>query len=541
MKRLFIFGIGGTGSRVIRSLQMLLAANVGKFDSETEIIPIIIDYDVKNGDKLRTVDVLEKYSRINREIYDRNRTTFDNKHPEDGFFSTKVREMKDVVDGGKSTFNMQYTPPSDSKKYSDSIGHDSMSGELDKTKSLLNMLYNTSVDQEFAELHIDTTVGFRGNPNIGSVMLHDIENTNEFKEFVRACEATRDDRVVIIGSLFGGTGSSGIPVLVNAIRNNSRTSVNQVKISTILVCPYFKIAAPRDNEERSKGVIDDKIFESKTKAALYYYEHSLNDKIDAIYYVGDTNKGDVDHNIGKEKQMNPAHLVELVSALAICHFHALAANQITPATKEWKYGFKRNPLMAANGDANAKVGSVVDFNTFATENLQDIRRLVAYTLANRIIKEYILTNASESSDKNYYKLSGLDKSDSDKTEAQKHFKSVLDHFVEFFGFYRDWIEELGKGSGHHLELFDFDSKELCDVTKHHEFRVNKKNFFLGKVVKNPTLKAADILTAFSEFYKSDHQQEGKDKDLRPGESPEYAFYRSLYCACEKIVNEKFVL
>ena len=52
---LYIFAIGGSGSRVIRSLTMLLAAGV---HADGNIIPIIIDPDTSNGDLARTVNVL---------------------------------------------------------------------------------------------------------------------------------------------------------------------------------------------------------------------------------------------------------------------------------------------------------------------------------------------------------------------------------------------------------------------------------------------------------------------------------------------------
>ena len=41
MSKIYIFGIGGTGSRVIKSLTMLLASGV-QMDSDA-IVPIIID------------------------------------------------------------------------------------------------------------------------------------------------------------------------------------------------------------------------------------------------------------------------------------------------------------------------------------------------------------------------------------------------------------------------------------------------------------------------------------------------------------------
>ena len=66
MSRLFIFAIGGTGSRVVKSLAMLLASGV-KINAR-EIIPIIIDPDSTNGDMQRTVDILKHYRRINKKI-----------------------------------------------------------------------------------------------------------------------------------------------------------------------------------------------------------------------------------------------------------------------------------------------------------------------------------------------------------------------------------------------------------------------------------------------------------------------------------------
>ena len=47
MSKLYVFGIGGTGSRVIKSLTMLLASGV-RMKSDA-IVPIIIDPDVAAG------------------------------------------------------------------------------------------------------------------------------------------------------------------------------------------------------------------------------------------------------------------------------------------------------------------------------------------------------------------------------------------------------------------------------------------------------------------------------------------------------------
>lgn len=61
MAKLYIFGIGGTGSRVLRSLTMMLASGVQL--GQDEIVPIFIDPDESNADLSRTVDLMNLYSR----------------------------------------------------------------------------------------------------------------------------------------------------------------------------------------------------------------------------------------------------------------------------------------------------------------------------------------------------------------------------------------------------------------------------------------------------------------------------------------------
>ena len=45
MSKIYVFGIGGTGARVIRSLTMLLASGVKLGENIDTVIPVIIDQD----------------------------------------------------------------------------------------------------------------------------------------------------------------------------------------------------------------------------------------------------------------------------------------------------------------------------------------------------------------------------------------------------------------------------------------------------------------------------------------------------------------
>ena len=85
MSKIYLFGIGGTGSRVIKSLTFLLAAGV-KCDIKS-IIPIIIDPDESGGDVTRTSEFLKKYSSVRSEL-EQNDSVSNN------FFSSEIIEKK---------------------------------------------------------------------------------------------------------------------------------------------------------------------------------------------------------------------------------------------------------------------------------------------------------------------------------------------------------------------------------------------------------------------------------------------------------------
>ena len=62
---LYIFAIGGSGARVLRSLTMLLASGI---QAKSKIIPIIIDPDAANGDLNRAVIGLRQYEQIHNSL-----------------------------------------------------------------------------------------------------------------------------------------------------------------------------------------------------------------------------------------------------------------------------------------------------------------------------------------------------------------------------------------------------------------------------------------------------------------------------------------
>lgn len=294
MSKLYVFGIGGTGARVMRSLTMLLAAGV---DCGVDtIVPIIIDRDVANHDLSRTQLLIEDYITVNRiaETNGKNR-----------FFKTKIKLL-----GNKLILQLK----DNTAKFESFIGVNTMTNE---NKALVNMLFSK------ATLDLEMEVGFQGNPNIGSIVLNQFDNSDVFRLFAE--DFQDGDKIFIISSIFGGTGASGFPLLRKTLQTpNVHGSdnkplpnwglVNKAKIGAITVLPYFNVATPDDNSQ-----VNSDTFIDKARAALSYYK-TEDKKIDTLYYIADKEPKTYSHSKGGDTQKNNAHMVEFAAAMAMLDF-----------------------------------------------------------------------------------------------------------------------------------------------------------------------------------------------------------------------------
>lgn len=292
--KIFVFAIGGTGVRVLRSLVMLAASGVD-FGADA-VVPIIVDPDFANADLTRAVELIKKYSSI-REGLDFGSDS------KSGFFKLPIRS---VVNDYR--FALRETK---NRRFKDFIGYDTL---VNEDKALVSMLFSE------ANLEADMEVGFKGNPNMGSVVLNQFTESSDFCDFAAAFMP--GDRIFIISSIFGGTGASGFPVLLKNIRNidsrlpNSK-AISQAPIGAITVLPYFEVSLEDDS------AIDSSTFIGKTKAALHYYENNVTgakSSVNVLYYIGDTRRKQYDNKEGGQYQRNDAHFVELAAALAISDF-----------------------------------------------------------------------------------------------------------------------------------------------------------------------------------------------------------------------------
>ncbi len=295
--KIFLFGIGGTGSRVIKSLTMMAAAGVDI--QASAIVPIVIDPDFANADLTRTIEQIKTYSAVRKSLD----FTASSKNQ---FFKT---DIQDVVNGYR--FRLKDTK---NKKFKEFIQYDTLGKE---NKAFASMLFSEN------NLEADMEVGFKGNPNIGSVVLNQFTDSEDFIAFASAFKP--GDRVFIISSIFGGTGASGFPLILKNIRSILSSlpncdAIQNAPVGAITVLPYFAVK-PEDN-----SAINSSTFVGKTKAALHYYENNVtgnNSSVNVLYYIGDECNKQYENIEGGNLQKNNAHIIEFAAALSIVDFASI--------------------------------------------------------------------------------------------------------------------------------------------------------------------------------------------------------------------------
>lgn len=404
MSKIYVFAIGGTGSRVLRSLTMLLASGVR---TQNTIVPLIIDPDQANADLTRTVNLMDRYARIHDQL------TFNNDEP-NKFFATEIRKDVDhyrmkIDNGGGKTFG----------SYLDDNAP--RGGRSKGEEALIHMLFSDD------NLEANMTVGFKGNPNMGSVVLNQMEKSKEFGEFAKKFE--QGDKIFIVSSIFGGTGASGFPSLFKTIRNwkgDNQQIVKDAVVGAISVLPYF------DLKKNPDSAIDSGTFYSKTRAALEYYNRSMtnNGGVDHMYYVGDSAKQTYDNSEGGAKQRNNAHIVELIAALAILDFDKKDPNR-NGASHTYEYGLEGN---IQNGDS-------VTFSDLAGQT----SGLIATPLVQMMLMARLWQNPDSVLGLKGSKVLGVQPWSKDNALDSQFFNSNFAQDMEqTLGDFVEWLQEMEK-------------------------------------------------------------------------------------------------
>lgn len=464
MAKLYIFGIGGTGSRVLRSFTMLMASGVRL--GTDEIVPIIIDPDHANADLTRTVSLMDNYRAI------RNHLTFDPANTNQFFRHEFQKEL--------SNYTLQIND-TDNKTFKQFIELSSM----DKAnKAMAKML--------FSDTNLDSSmeVGFKGNPNIGSVVLNQIVSSDGFTSFANSFSA--GDKIFIISSIFGGTGASGFPLLLKTLRTGkdfpNNDIINRAEIGAITIMPYFKLNQDEESE------IDSSTFISKTKSALAYYEDNIsrNNSIDSLYYLADDVSGSYENHEGGTDQRNDAHLIEFLAATAIIDF--VNNPNETGSTLNKELGLK-------------DLSGAVTFQSFYDED----KCLLCAPLTRFLMMSNCLLDEFS-----YFSSSGFNANNN-------HFdglytSSFMNKLKDFCRCYKEWLGEM-KGNTRSLDLFNI--------------KCGKKPFELLTGIR--PARVISTKSDYSLVADRLNSSVGKCKS----KSKEDKFLEMFFLGTERLFNEKF--
>ena len=336
-KKLYIFGIGGTGSRVLKALTMLFASGARLENGFEIVIPIIIDPDTSNGDLNRTKDILRLYQEIRNQV----------DQPND-FFSQEIKTINELTNNSP-VVNPDYfqfkLKDVDQNTFNQYIGFDSLSEDFTHSmddKNFVRLLYSEK------NLRSNLDIGFKGNPNMGSIVLNQFTNSDDFIKFGQTFND--GDAIFIINSIFGGTGAAGFPLLLKNLRGNTNlpryAKISIAPIGGITYLPYFSL--------NKQDEINAESFEEKAKIAIDYYNRTIisQNKINTLYFIG--NRGNTNHEeyaVGGQEQKNKAHFLELAGALSIFDFcKSFNVNSQTTQVKE--FGIEKITENISFGDLN---------------------------------------------------------------------------------------------------------------------------------------------------------------------------------------------
>lgn len=425
----FIIAFGGTGARCAEALAYLYASRA--LSQPANIL--LIDPDAQNGNVSVTRDQLHRYHTVQHAV--ETAPSVNGSGPAaTPLFNVRLNEQE-----GLEGFVWGY--PNPNKPFSTLIGFTS---QLPEHQRLLELMYD---DQDLA-LQFDR--GYVGHAHIGSLDLvrtlkraiqaaADDENKAErdalqtFFRALRAAAHSDQANLFVIGSVFGGTGASGIPAIPALVSEIMGELRKKIHLGCAQVGPYFSF--PESDKDRAPNSV---IHALATQTALYHYAASETG-YDRIYFMGSPQRDETndEHAAGGKAQINRAHYVELAAALAAADFLEGAASP------------------AGHTDVLSAGGTRVSWDKLPCKDWQMLRRrMVSFATFCQLYGDYLAEDLAEQRHQGarwtYDLREQTQKSLGGREEELTALKGFADRFLE-------WALELQETKG--VELFTLLPKE----------------------------------------------------------------------------------
>lgn len=382
MKDYFILGIGGTGMRCLESVIHLCA--MGMFD-DTDIHLLALDTDKDNGNFARLKELKEAYLKC-KGPDPKKRTAH-----KDTFFSANIHYYG---------FSPDYETKS---KFKDVFRYRDTELENKELTDVADLVLTGNVE-EFNLKH-----GYRAQTHLGSMMMyHSIleaarsDGSNPLKDFVKQLIDTSQNekaRVFILGSVFGGTGASSIPVLPQAISKaaeimsgNVATILKNAYFGSTLLTAYFTFDPPGNKDvQKQKVIATSERFALNSQVAMMFYDKDISVKntYRKFYMMGTEgiktwNTTESKHGetiTGGTEQKNDCHFIELLAACAAHHFLNVPEDEL----KELKDNHETEYLYRAiNGNKELEFRDFLnnDDGRLADEFAKKLGMLTVFSLFN---------------------------------------------------------------------------------------------------------------------------------------------------------------
>jgi hypothetical protein len=517
----FLIAIGGTGMRCLESFTHLCA--MGMFDSK-EIDILTLDTDQTNGNKARAENLVRQYNKIKFSPGNEGGNVNSNT-----FFSAKLNlhEFWTNYDGaGRENFN--------------NISHiHKGDGEVKENNKLLSDLFLDENVKQFNLAH-----GYRAQTHLGSYLMYhgliesarrlhkgaDVKTEDKaFEKFIEKIEkAGEHARIFVLGSIFGGTGASSIPIIPKAIdnaikiRSGNKSRLDPgAKFGATLLTEYFSFKKPDASQMASKEnsvIADSSFFSLNSQAALQFYQSdpTVKSTYKKMYHVGwpsntknySEEGKDTKTITGGESQKNSCHVAELICASAAYDFFS-SDKGLDVEAAEYIFksvGFENNTLQF---NFNDFIGDKEAGKLFAN-------RLGAFfAFAHVVLSE----NMGAFGDKGVKALlNRLQKEVDLYTSITDEYADGLEAFIKMFGydyqgenFKAGWIYQVrSTAPGSFVfrdEAFSRDSKELQKLDVGKLFEDEKYHWDKGGVF-------GDRYSTFISTLKNDKSQPTEDQNCK---------------------------
>ena len=435
MERVYIIALGGTGARVLKALTMLLSAGALP---NYEIVPIIIDFDRCNGDVKQTLDLLNRYKTIQNRCQPAQ---------EIGFFNSSLLTIGELHHGIANQYSFMVDIP---------IHHDMNIGHLLGYHSLVpqtpfqQLLDSLITPAPMEEMDYNMVIGCGGNAKLARLgyAALGIEDTFEFRTFLN-CIIPNRDKVVVVGSTFGSTGSVGILEVLKGLKNHTRLINN---VATFFVTPYF---IPMNNPPFI-GIDYKMVFDKRSDDFFRFYkEIGLDCIVNTSYNIGANDCMIVENRDGDLSQRNLAHSVELLTAMTICAYVQ------TGQQGHFDYCLGQDNLQFINNSIG-----INDFH-YLPNGWRILSCLASFLISAKFYNEYLNDNSRKT---DYFYRSLQQQFISERSAAE----TLHDVFSEF----SSWIKEMSipHHNKYNIDVFEVD-EPLENLIKNHPYNHHHGGLF----------------------------------------------------------------